>query len=84
MSPTDDGQASSRYARYVLGVLVLVYVFNFLDRQILSILAERIRADLGMSDARARIPLRHRVRDLLRALRHSARPARRRLGSPAR
>jgi len=51
MSPTDDGQASSRYARYVLGVLVLVYVFNFLDRQILSILAERIRADLGVSDA---------------------------------
>src|SRR5262249_60893024 len=51
MSPTDDGQASSRYARYVLGVLVLVYVFNFLDRQILSILAERMRADLGVSDA---------------------------------
>jgi MFS family permease len=51
MSPTDDGQASARYARYVLGVLVLVYVFNFLDRQILSILAERIRADLGVSDA---------------------------------
>lgn len=44
---TDD----TRYARYVLGVLVLVYVFNFLDRQILAILAERIRADLGISDA---------------------------------
>ena len=40
-----------RYARYVLGVLVLVYVFNFLDRQILAILADRIRADLGVSDA---------------------------------
>jgi len=40
-----------RYARYVLGVLVIVYVFNFLDRQILSILAERIKADLGISDA---------------------------------
>ncbi|MCW5890002.1 MAG: MFS transporter [bacterium] len=40
-----------RYARYVLGILVLVYVFNFLDRQILAILAERIRADLGISDA---------------------------------
>jgi MFS family permease len=39
------------YARYVLGVLVLVYVFNFLDRQILSILAERIREDLAVSDA---------------------------------
>jgi MFS family permease len=35
----------------VLAVLVLVYVFNFLDRQILSILAERIKADLQLSDA---------------------------------
>jgi MFS family permease len=42
---------SERYARYVLAVLVIVYVFNFLDRQILAILAERIRADLGVSDA---------------------------------
>jgi MFS family permease len=39
------------YARYVLAVLVLVYVMNFLDRQILSILAEAIKADLGLSDA---------------------------------
>jgi MFS family permease len=40
-----------RYAGYVLGVLVLVYVFNFIDRQILSILAEEIKRDLGLSDA---------------------------------
>ncbi len=39
------------YSNYVLGVLVLVYVFNFIDRQILSILAEDIRADLGIGDA---------------------------------
>jgi MFS family permease len=39
------------YARYVLAVLVLVYVFNFIDRQILSILAEEIKADLGLADA---------------------------------
>jgi MFS family permease len=51
MSPPDLEPSSTRYARYVLGVLVLVYVFNFLDRQILSILAERIRADLGVTDA---------------------------------
>ena len=43
--------ADGRYRSYVLGVLVLVYVFNFLDRQILSILAERIKVDLGVSDA---------------------------------
>ena len=39
------------YAHYVLVVLVIVYVFNFIDRQILSILAESIKADLGVSDA---------------------------------
>ena len=39
------------YARYVLGVLVVVYVFNFLDRQIISILAEQIRRDLEVTDA---------------------------------
>lgn len=43
--------AVTPYARYVLAVLVLVYVFNFLDRQILAILAEHIRRDLGVTDA---------------------------------
>ena len=42
---------SEPYARYALGLLVLVYVLNFLDRQILSILAERIKADLDLTDA---------------------------------
>lgn len=36
--------------RYTLGVLVVVYTFNFIDRQILSILIEPIKADLGVSD----------------------------------
>jgi MFS family permease len=40
-----------RYARGVLAVLTLVYLFNFLDRQILAILAERIKRDLALSDA---------------------------------
>jgi MFS family permease len=39
------------YPRYVLGVLVAVYVLNFLDRQIVTILADEIKADLGLSDA---------------------------------
>jgi MFS family permease len=38
------------YTRYVLGVLVVVYVFNFIDRQILAILAQSIKTDLGLSD----------------------------------
>jgi MFS family permease len=36
--------------RYVLGVLVVVYTFNFIDRQILSILLEPIKLELGLSD----------------------------------
>jgi MFS family permease len=43
--PISDG-----YRRYALGLLLVVYVFNFIDRQILSILAEAIRVDLGLSD----------------------------------
>ena len=39
------------YNWYVLSVLVLVYVLNFVDRQILSILANDIKADLGLTDA---------------------------------
>ena len=50
MSQQSD-EVGGRYSKYVLGVLVLVYVFNFIDRQILSILAEEIKADLGITDA---------------------------------
>lgn len=39
------------YAWYALFVLVLVYALNFIDRQILSILAEDIKRDLGLQDA---------------------------------
>ena len=39
------------YSHYVLAVLVLVYIFNFIDRNILSILAEDIKADLAITDA---------------------------------
>ena len=46
-----DPRVGSPYAKYVLAVLVLVYIFNFIDRQILSILAESIKADLGITDA---------------------------------
>ena len=39
------------YAWYVLFILVLVYILNFVDRQILSILSEDIKRDLGLTDA---------------------------------
>lgn len=38
------------YAYYVLGVLFVVYIFNFIDRQILAILLEPIKQDLQVSD----------------------------------
>lgn len=39
------------YSWYGLGVLTLVYLVNFVDRQILSILANDIKADLGLTDS---------------------------------
>jgi len=38
------------YAYYVLGVLFVVYIFNFIDRQILAILLQPIKDDLKLSD----------------------------------
>ena len=41
---------SSGYRAYVLFILVVVYTFNFIDRQIVGILAIPIKSDLGLSD----------------------------------
>lgn len=38
------------YAWYVLGLLLVVYILNFVDRQILAILADDIKRDLGLKD----------------------------------
>ena len=38
------------YGWYVLGVLMLVAVFNYIDRQSLAILQIPIKAELGLSD----------------------------------
>ncbi|HEY0435253.1 MAG TPA: MFS transporter [Phenylobacterium sp.] len=38
------------YRYLVVGLLAVVYTFNFMDRQILSTLTEPIRKDLGFSD----------------------------------
>jgi len=47
---TDDGGSTQNRA-YVLFILVVVYTFNFIDRQIVGILAVPIKAELGLSDA---------------------------------
>lgn len=53
-SPGEDRPPEARVPAgswYALGVLFAVYLVNFVDRQILSILANDIRADLGIDDA---------------------------------
>ena len=42
---------SRAYSNYVLGVLFLVYVFNFIDRQILATVLEDIKRDFEISDS---------------------------------
>lgn len=41
---------SPGYARLVLAMLLVVYTFNWVDRQILGILAPAIKADLGLTN----------------------------------
>jgi sugar phosphate permease len=50
-NPSESAPKSHWYSHYVLFVLVIVYIFNFIDRNILSILSQDIQADLGVSDA---------------------------------
>lgn len=38
------------YRRYALGMLLVIYTLNFLDRQIVNILAEDIKRDLQLAD----------------------------------
>ena len=47
---TQADYPSARYAWYVVGVLVVVYVFSFVDRLILNLLVAPIRRDLQISD----------------------------------
>jgi predicted MFS family arabinose efflux permease len=41
---------SRAYRGYALGLLMVIYVVNFVDRQVVSILAEPIKRDLGLAD----------------------------------
>lgn len=45
-----SGSREARYAWVVLALLCFVYVLNFLDRQLVSILAKPIQDELGVSD----------------------------------
>jgi predicted MFS family arabinose efflux permease len=43
-------EISPGYSNYVLGVLFLVYVINFIDRQVLSVFIGPIKEEFGVSD----------------------------------
>lgn len=49
-TPGSAEPKATGYSWYVLSVLVVVYILNFIDRQIISILAVDIKADLGLTD----------------------------------
>ena len=46
----DDPATAGSYRYVVAGFLALVYAFNFMDRQIMSILQEPVREEFGLSD----------------------------------
>ncbi len=46
----DNPYASKSARYYAVGLLTLVYTFNFIDRQLLAILQESIKADLDLMD----------------------------------
>lgn len=51
VAPAGQFQVTERYRWYVVWLLFVVYVFNFVDRQILTILIEPIKAEFKFSDA---------------------------------
>ena len=49
-SPASAPTYRPGYARLVLAMLLIVYTFNWIDRQIVGILAPDIKAELGLSN----------------------------------
>lgn len=47
---TAAAKQTGNSVRVTLWILLIVYIFNFVDRQIVNILAEPIRLELGLSD----------------------------------
>ena len=45
-----DDDSGGGYAWYVVAVLTFAYMVSFIDRQILSLLVQPIKRDLGVTD----------------------------------
>lgn len=50
VQPTPAMDVTPAYSNYVLGVLFIVYVFNFIDRQAMSVFIGPIKEEFGASD----------------------------------
>ena len=46
----DTGYGTKNYRNYILGILLTVYIFNFIDRTIINILTEPIKESFGVED----------------------------------
>jgi MFS family permease len=46
----DSSPAKSRYRYFVAGMLCVIYTLNFLDRQVLAILAQPVKLELHLTD----------------------------------
>lgn len=49
-APAFQGYGTKAYRAYVLFVLVIIYTFNFIDRLLISIVQEPIKAEFGVSN----------------------------------
>jgi len=50
VAPAHLGFASKSYRAYVLGALLVVYTFNFIDRVVIGIIQEPIKHEFGLTD----------------------------------
>ena len=71
MNKNSHPEIGGRSAKIALVLLVIVYVFNFIDRQILSVLAEDIKADLNITDSDLGFFIWYRLCSFLRNLWHT-------------
>jgi predicted MFS family arabinose efflux permease len=49
-APAFQGFGSKGYRAYVLGALLIVYTFNFIDRVVIGIIQEPIKTEFGLTD----------------------------------
>ena len=50
MSKKDNPYKKQSYAWYMVVLMTIAYMFSFIDRYILGLLIEPIKADLGLTD----------------------------------